>query len=321
MEKDTVSEAFRKQYGPSIPRSKRRKTNHPKAVDGAVTAATNPLERSDRDVSPVSEQSPRSTNSLRHSALPPDAEGGEFEAEQLRISEPTDPENDCPDAVNEGVINAQAAKQEITNPANTKAESTEVKVTNRKHGDTNATDPQNINSPSPVQHSTLDSSFEQTNQIHIETGSADPPTSLCNPPAPARHFYLHLPHPAIPSSKPTLLALSSSATLSAAVRKRIVREYPTIYVLKYQAEDLPSAGFSLQEDIAAELEEEIHGMIDGEGRASNGGLDQGTREAGEAEDLNSSRKDAEMGTQVCEAPNQRVQSQLDDLRYIQESVI
>lgn len=100
-----------------------------------------------------------------------------------------------------------------------------------------------------------------------------------------------------------------------------MREYPTIYVLKYQAEDLPSAEFSLQEDIAAELEEEIHGMIDGEGRASNGGLDQGTREAGEAEDLNSSRKDAETGTQVCEAPNQRVQSQLDDLRYIQESVI
>lgn len=281
----------------------------------------NPAERSDRNVSPVSEQSPRSTVPLRHSALPLNAEGGKLEADQLRISEATSPENDCPDAVNEGVINTQASELETTKPAITTAESAELEVTTQKHTDTQATDTQNINSPSPVPHSTLDSSCEQPIQVHIETGSVDPPTSLCNPPAPARHFYLHLPHPALPSSKPTLLALSPSATLSAALRKRIVREYPTVYVLKNRAEDLPSAGFSLQEEIAADLEEEIRGMIDGEGRGSNGGLDQGTKKAGEAKDLNGSRKDAEMGIRVGERPNQRVQSQLDDLRYIQESVI
>ncbi|MCJ1384969.1 hypothetical protein MMC17_008087 [Xylographa soralifera] len=83
------------------------------------------------------------------------------------------------------------------------------------------------------------------------------------PKIPPQSFYLHIPNPKTPSSKPTLLPLPSSQPLSALLRNRLVREFPTIYVLDHPPEELPPEKYTLQRDIACEVAAELAGLLDG----------------------------------------------------------
>jgi len=314
LEKDTLSEAFRKQFEPSLPHSKRRKTRHSKGGDDVVTAAVVPGEKLEGDVGLNSEPCPPASALLSSNSSPPDLEGTKLETIKL----PTNPDDTQLDSVNEGLIKQGAEELETTVSANMNPDSTELEVAKLGTTGSEPAEPRTANFALTIPDSTLDYSSEQPNQIHSDTGYADRPTSSSGPPAPARHFYLHLPHPAIPSSKPTLFPIAPSLTLSTTLRNRIVREYPTIYVLNQQTGDSPSARFTVQREIDAELEEEIMGMLDGRSRGSDGELGYDAKKKGDVEDVNGSSKEGEPGIRAGGTPNQ---SELDDLRYIQESFV
>ncbi|MCJ1245499.1 hypothetical protein MMC30_002703 [Trapelia coarctata] len=314
LEKDVLSEAFRKQYEPSIPRFKRRKTKHSKGVDKAGAPKTDSGEKLDGHVSPDPEPSPSSTVPLRHSSLPPDMEDNKLDAFKENRLEATDLENAGPDAVSEEVSKQEPMHLGAVAPATMIPEPTEVEVKNLESIDSEPTDPVVTNLPPTIPS-------KQSAQIHPLEDATDPPSTPSNPPALTLHFYLHLPHPATPSSKPTILPLLPSSTLATALRNRIVREYPTIYVLKHPADDLSSAKFTLQTDMDAELKEAMEGMLDAGKGGPDGDLDGHTKDEGEIREVDGGAKDVGMDIGAGGRPDQMAQSQLKDLRYIQESFI
>lgn len=311
LEKDALSEAFRKQYEPSLPRSKRRKTKHGKRVAETVATRTYPVEGLEGDLSPNAEQFPPSVVPVQQKKLPPDLEGSKLDTIQSDVLESTYPENTPPDAVNKEVTNPEPAQPELITPAVTFPASKKVDGSNCETKDPEPTDV-GVTNPPPA---TSDPTCEQPDQIHQIEDAINQPSA---PPASALHFYLHLPHPAVPSSKPTLLPLPATSTLTTALRNRVVREYPTIYVLRNQAEDSPSERFTLQIDIDAGLEEAMNGMLDGE---ADGKLGDGKKDDGVVGEVDGSTEDVEMDIPFGESPNQVAQSQLDDLSYIQHSFI
>lgn len=300
LENDAPSEAFRKQYGPSIPRSKRRKTRHSKGMDEAIDVATNPAQVWERLASPASER------------LPPDLKATELEAVQSDILGATDLENSHSDNVSKEVT--------CTDLETTHAASTVPDVMVPEIAESESRDPGAMNSPPAIPFSAFESPSERPTQIH-PAKDVDPPAPPLDPPALSRHFYLHLTRPAIPSSRPTLLPLSPSSTLAIALRSRVVREYPTIYVLNHQAEAFPSGRFTLESDVGVQLEKEIQGMLDGGKRGSRRELGDDSKEEGEVEDVSGCTNDVKMEMSVAEEPGRRTQSQLGDLRYIQQSFI
>lgn len=68
------------------------------------------------------------------------------------------------------------------------------------------------------------------------------------------YFYLHVPSPQKPSSKPTLVPLSQSTPLAKILQNRVVREFPSIYALSYSPNSLPTQKYTLERDHAAEAE-------------------------------------------------------------------
>ena len=76
-------------------------------------------------------------------------------------------------------------------------------------------------------------------------GPATPPNPASSPP---QHFYIHVPHPAHPSSNPTVSPLAPDLILADALRGRTVLEFPRIYALRHEREELPKGvvieGFS-----------------------------------------------------------------------------
>ncbi|MCJ1433401.1 hypothetical protein MMC27_002761 [Xylographa pallens] len=101
-------------------------------------------------------------------------------------------------------------------------------------------------------------------QLPPPTGSPPPSASPTSPPAPhPPSFYLHIPNPPTPSSNPTLLPLSPAQPLSTLLRGRLVREFPTIYVLNLSTEGLPREKYTLQRDVAGEVAAELGRILDG----------------------------------------------------------
>ncbi|MCJ1404449.1 hypothetical protein MMC11_007674 [Xylographa trunciseda] len=109
---------------------------------------------------------------------------------------------------------------------------------------------------------------------HPFADTPQPPLLGSTPSSLSPSFYLHIPNPQNPSSKPTLLPLSPSRPLSDLLRTRLVREFPTIYVLDHPPENLPPENFTLQRDLTGEVAAELTGLLDG-GEAESEVLSEG----------------------------------------------
>ena len=86
-------------------------------------------------------------------------------------------------------------------------------------------------------------------------------------------------------------------------------------------EDLPSEKFTLQMEIDAGLRAAMKGMLGGGGAGSSGVRGEETKieaDVGEVADIT---KDGKIDIRGKETLDRMAQSQLDDLRYIQESFI
>ena len=66
------------------------------------------------------------------------------------------------------------------------------------------------------------------------------PTTTADPTSSSNlYFYIHVPHPAHPSSQPTVLPLTPDLTLGDALKGRTVLEFPRIYALRHKPEEVP----------------------------------------------------------------------------------
>lgn len=311
LENDTLSVAFRKHFEPSVPHSKRRKTRPEKGDDDGVTA---PGETPKGIISLNRDPCPPASALLGPHSLPPALEDTKLETIKL----PTNTSDAQLDSVNEELVKQESKELRTTVSAHTSTDSPELEAAQLEIAEPGPAERGTVNLSVTIPDSTLDYSSEQPTHIHAGTGHVDRPISPFDPPAPARHFYLHLPHPAVPSSKPTLLPLSPLLTLSTALRTRIVREYPTIYALNQQAGHSTSARFSVQREGDAELEAEIKGMLDCRSGGSEGERGSDSKGKGDVEDLNGRRKEGKPEIRAGDTPSTR---ELDDWRYIQESFV
>ena len=95
----------------------------------------------------------------------------------------------------------------------------------------------------------------------IHASSNAPPVTEPTPKV-AFNFYLH--HPSLPSRHPVLIPLPPDARLATSLAKRIVLEFPTIYVFYSQPDGKLPEGFASEEDFFASakkgLIEEIAGV-------------------------------------------------------------
>ena len=78
------------------------------------------------------------------------------------------------------------------------------------------------------------------NPLDLPESLSTTPISTPDPtPSATLHFYIHIPHPTRPSSKPTVSPLTPDLILADALKGRTVLEFPRIYVFCHQAEDAP----------------------------------------------------------------------------------
>ncbi|MCJ1391361.1 hypothetical protein MMC18_004224 [Xylographa bjoerkii] len=148
------------------------------------------------------------------------------------------------------------------------------KLSKKKSGNSNAASVPKADStdPAPLKlHSAIGSSPpnpSHASSLDLKT-AAQSPLSIGQPSvfqhafnAPSQSFYLHIPNPKTPSSKPTLLPLSPSKPLSELLRSRLVREFPTVYVLDNPPKNLPPEKYTLQRDLTGEVAAELAGILD-----------------------------------------------------------
>ena len=145
---------------------------------------------------------------------------------------------------------------------------------------TTTTLPIGLPDANPPSHSATEQSPPATSpspisQQSVKVPSPRAPSLNTSPLSPS--FYLHIPNPRTPSSTPTLLPLSSARPLSTLLRNHLIREFPTIYVLPYPPEELPSEKYALQRDFAGEVAAELEGILDGGGDRGTRTLDGGGR--------------------------------------------
>ena len=120
------------------------------------------------------------------------------------------------------------------------------------------------------------------------TGSSSPPLPATDKPAP--FFYLHIPNPHTPAPVPTLLPLSPAQPLATLLRNRLVREFPTVYVLDDPPDELPRERYALQRDGTAE----VGRLVEGEQR-KQGEVDGGDGDGKEVLGAGRERKAVGMG--------------------------
>ncbi len=100
---------------------------------------------------------------------------------------------------------------------------------------------------------------QRSGSIHASSNA--PPVTKSMPKV-AFNFYLH--HPSLPSRHPVLIPLPPDARLASSLAKRLVLEFPTIYVFYSQPDGKLPEGFASEDDFFASankgLIEEIAGV-------------------------------------------------------------